>query len=56
MNLQTFLEDKKYGIFAIRSPPCPTHIELPVVQIQGIDKIKLHFSEADVLDQTPVLT
>jgi tRNA-Thr(GGU) m(6)t(6)A37 methyltransferase TsaA len=50
-----FLEDKKHGIFAIRSPHRPNHIGLSVVKINGIDGNRLRFSEVDVLDQTPVL-
>jgi tRNA-Thr(GGU) m(6)t(6)A37 methyltransferase TsaA len=50
-----FLEDKKHGIFAIRSPHRPNHIGLSVVKIESIRKNKLYFSEVDVLDKTPVL-
>ena len=50
-----FLEDKEHGIFAIRSPHRPNHIGLSVVKIESIEENKLHFSEVDILDQTPVL-
>jgi tRNA-Thr(GGU) m(6)t(6)A37 methyltransferase TsaA len=50
-----FLEDKKHGIFSIRSPHRPNHIGLSVVRIESIKNNKLHFSEVDVLDKTPVL-
>jgi len=50
-----FLEDNKHGIFAIRSPHRPNHIGLSVVRIEKIKANKLHFSEVDVLDGTPVL-
>ena len=50
-----FLEDNKHGIFAIRSPYRPNHIGLSVVKIEKIEDNKLHFSEVDVLDGTPVL-
>ena len=50
-----FLEDEKHGIFAIRSPHRPNHIGLSVVKIEKIEANKLHFSEVDVLDGTPVL-
>ena len=50
-----FLEDNKHGIFAIRSPHRPNHIGLSVVKIEKIEHNKLHFSEVDVLDGTPVL-
>jgi len=50
-----FLEDNKHGIFAIRSPHRPNHIGLSVIKIEKIEDNKLHFSEVDVLDGTPVL-
>ena len=50
-----FLEDKEHGIFAIRSPHRPNHIGLSVVKIESVKENRLHFSEVDVLDQTPVL-
>jgi len=50
-----FLEDKEHGIFAIRSPHRPNHIGLSVVKVEKIKGNKLHFSEVDVLDKTPVL-
>ena len=50
-----FLEDERHGIFAIRSPYRPNHLGLSVVRIIAVDKYKLHFSDVDVLDQTPVL-
>jgi len=50
-----FLEDEKHGIFAIRSPHRPNHIGLSVIKIEKIEANKLHFSEVDVLDGTPVL-
>ena len=50
-----FLEDNKHGIFAIRSPHRPNHIGLSVVKVEKIEDNKLHFSEVDVLDGTPVL-
>jgi len=50
-----FLEDKRHGIFAIRSPHRPNHVGLSVVKICEIEGNKLHFKEVDVLDGTPVL-
>ena len=50
-----FLEDNKHGVFAIRSPHRPNHIGLSVIKIEKIEDSKLHFSEVDVLDGTPVL-
>lgn len=50
-----FLEDRRHGIFAIRSPHRPNHIGFSVVKICTIEGNKLHFKEVDVLDQTPLL-
>jgi tRNA-Thr(GGU) m(6)t(6)A37 methyltransferase TsaA len=50
-----FLEDKKHGIFAIRSPHRPNHIGLSIVRICRIEGNRLYFKEVDVLDGTPVL-
>ena len=50
-----FLENNEHGIFAIRSPHRPNHIGLSVVKIEKIEDSKLHFSEVDILDGTPVL-
>jgi len=49
------LEDDLHGVFAIRSPYRPNHLGLSVVKIHGVDGNKLHFSEVDILDGTPVL-
>ena len=50
-----FLENTTHGMFAIRSPHRPNHIGLSIVKIESIEKNKLHFSQVDVLDKTPVL-
>ena len=50
-----FLEQNKHGIFAIRSPHRPNHIGFSIVKIKKIEANKMHFTEVDVLDQTPVL-
>jgi tRNA-Thr(GGU) m(6)t(6)A37 methyltransferase TsaA len=50
-----FLEEKKHGIFAIRSPNRPNHIGLSIVKIKSIRGNRLYFTEVDVLDETPLL-
>lgn len=50
-----FLENRKHGIFAIRSPHRPNHIGFSIVKIKKIHHNKLYFSEVDMLDGTPVL-
>ena len=50
-----FLENKKHGIFAIRSPHRPNHIGLSVVKIKRIKGEKLYFTQVDMIDGTPLL-
>ena len=50
-----YLEGQEHGIFAMRSPHRPNHIGLSVIKIKKIEGNKLHFTEVDVLDGTPVL-
>lgn len=50
-----YLENREHGVFAMRTPNRPNHIGLSVVRIQRIVGNRLHFSEVDVLDGTPVL-
>ena len=50
-----YLENREHGVFAMRTPHRPNHIGLSVVRIQRIVGNRLHFSEVDVLDGTPVL-
>mgnify|MGYP003681896837 CR=1 FL=1 len=50
-----FLEQQKHGIFAIRSPHRPNRIGLSVVRIKSIADNRIHFTQVDVLDGTPLL-
>jgi tRNA-Thr(GGU) m(6)t(6)A37 methyltransferase TsaA len=50
-----FLEQETHGIFAIRSPHRPNHLGFSVVRIQRIEGNRLHFTEVDILDGTPLL-
>lgn len=50
-----FLENKKHGIFAIRSPNRPNHIGFSIVKLEKIKGCIITFSEVDMLDQTPLL-
>ena len=50
-----FLEDKKHGIFAIRSPHRPNHIGFSIVKIKQIQGNKLYFTQVDMIDGTPLL-
>lgn len=50
-----FLEDKKHGIFAIRSPNRPNRIGLSIVKVTQITDNRLYFTEVDMLDGSPLL-
>jgi tRNA-Thr(GGU) m(6)t(6)A37 methyltransferase TsaA len=50
-----FLDDQEYGVFAIRSPHRPNPIGISVVEIVKIEKHRLYFNHADMLDETPLL-
>lgn len=50
-----FLEQKKHGIFAIRSPHRPNHLGFSIVKIKRIMGNKMYFTEVDVLDESPLL-
>jgi len=50
-----FIENKKHGIFAIRSPQRPNHIGFSIVKLMGINNNIITFSEVDILDGTPLL-
>lgn len=52
---QPYLEDQAHGIFAIRSPHRPNHLGLSVVKINAVNGNRLYFTEADMLDGTPLL-
>lgn len=50
-----FLEKRKRGIFAIRSPHRPNHIGLSIIRIKRVTQNRVYFTEVDVLDGTPLL-
>jgi tRNA-Thr(GGU) m(6)t(6)A37 methyltransferase TsaA len=50
-----FLEQNKHGIFAIRSPHRPNHIGFSIVKLKSIKGNKIHFTQVDMLDGTPLL-
>lgn len=50
-----FLEEETHGIFAIRSPHRPNHLGFSIVRLQRIEGNRVYFTEADMLDRTPLL-
>jgi len=55
MTGRPYLENEPHGIFAIRSPHRPNHIGLSVVHIIRIQGNRMHFTNVDMLDGTPLL-
>ncbi len=50
-----FLENKKHGIFAMRSPHRQNHIGFSIVRLEKVSGTMLTFSEVDIFDKTPLL-
>ena len=46
---------KKVGVFATRAPYRPNQIGLSCVKLKKVDGLKIHISESDILDGSPVL-
>ena len=45
----------KVGVFATRAPYRPNHIGLSCVKLVKVDGLKIHISESDILDGSPIL-
>ena len=50
-----FLDQQEHGVFATRSPCRPNPLGLSCVRLLGVEGARLHITEADILDQTPLL-
>ncbi len=53
--VKPFLDDKKHGIFATRSPKRPCPIGMSIVKITGVSKNEIFVENVDMLDKTPIL-
>lgn len=53
--VKPFLDNKKRGIFATRSPKRPNHIGSSIVEINEIEDNIVHVSNVDILDGTPLI-
>jgi tRNA-Thr(GGU) m(6)t(6)A37 methyltransferase TsaA len=53
--VKPFLDQKKRGVFATRAPRRPNGIGLSVVRLLEIQNNKLHITNLDILDGTPLL-
>ena len=50
-----FLDSKPRGVFATRAPTRPNPIGLSIVKLNSIEHNRLHISNVDILDGTPLL-
>ncbi len=55
LTVTPFLDDEPRGIFATRAPTRPNPIGLSVVELKRIEGSRLHLSNLDILDGTPIL-
>lgn len=46
---------KKVGVFATRAPYRPNQIGLSCVKLKKVEGLKIHISESDILDGSPIL-
>ena len=50
-----FMDTHEHGVFATRSPVRPAHIGLSIVELVSVEKNRLKFRGADMLDGTPLI-
>ena len=55
LQVKPFLDDTPRGIFAVRAPRRPNPIGISVVRLERIAGTRLHISNIDVVDGTPLL-
>lgn len=55
MHVKPFLDDTPRGIFAVRAPKRPNPIGISIVRLEKIEGARLHISNVDVVDGTPLL-
>jgi tRNA-Thr(GGU) m(6)t(6)A37 methyltransferase TsaA len=53
--VKPYMDDKPHGLFATRAPARPNPIGLSCVKLLAIEGTKLHVTDIDVLDGTPLL-
>lgn len=53
--VKPFMDDRKHGIFATRSPKRPNAIGLSTVKLIKVEENRIYFEGADMLNGTPLL-
>ncbi len=55
LEVKPFLDDRRHGVFATRSPRRPNAIGLSTVRLTDIEGPVLHILDVDIVDGTPLL-
>jgi tRNA-Thr(GGU) m(6)t(6)A37 methyltransferase TsaA len=55
LRVTPYLDSRRRGVFATRSPKRPNPIGLSIVRLVGIEDAVIHIEEVDLLDGTPLL-
>jgi len=55
LTTRPYLDTRDHGIFATRSPARTNHIGLSPVRLLGMEENRLHVSDVDMLNGTPLL-
>ncbi len=53
--IKPFLDTRRHGVFATRSPKRPNSIGLSVMRLKRVEGLFVYLGGIDVLDQTPVI-
>jgi len=55
LQVKPFMDNQIHGSFAVRSPSRPNNIGLSVVRLEKIEGTLIHFSGADMINDTPLI-
>ena len=55
LTVKPFMDNEFHGIFATRAPSRPNPIGLSIVRLVGVDGLRLHIQDVDIIDGTPLL-
>jgi len=55
LRVKPYMDDEFHGIFATRAPPRPNPIGISVVRLVRVEGNRLHVSDVDIVDGTPLL-
>ncbi len=55
MKVRPYLDDREHGLFSTRTPMRPNPIGLSIVEIIRIEKNRISFKGADMLDGSPLI-